>query len=128
MVLTKYYNFSTKVQHLFFAFSSQFKDYCATYYAFCYAVVKQHVITTSIIFRCHNNSFLINDAPLFKVIAFDITHLKCHYYCCTILCCIVLCQIFGNCTIWCFTIFMFRYVMLGFWYFDIALLINVALF
>ena len=37
----------------------------------CCEVVKEH-ITTVIIFSCHNNSFLINDGSLFKVVAFNI--------------------------------------------------------
>ena len=34
--------------------------------------MKKHIITTSITFSCQNNSFLINDAPLFKVVAVNI--------------------------------------------------------
>ena len=37
----------------------------------CCEVVKEH-ITTVIIFSCHNNSSLINDGSLFKVLAFNI--------------------------------------------------------
>ena len=51
---------------------SQFKVYCATYFTLCFAVVKQHVIATAIIFGCQSNSFLINDAPQFKVVAFKV--------------------------------------------------------
>ena len=64
-------DFSTKVRHLFLAFISQFKVYCAIYCALCCAVVKQDIIRTAMIFSCQNNSFLINDAPLFKVVAFN---------------------------------------------------------
>ena len=42
--------------------------YCALY---C-AVVKQHIITRALIFSCQNNSFLINYAPLFKFVTFNI--------------------------------------------------------
>ena len=42
------------------------------YCAHCCAVVKQHIIATAIIFICHNNSVLINDAPLFKAVAFHV--------------------------------------------------------
>ena len=51
----------------------QFKVYYATYFALCCAVVNQHITATIIIFSCHNNSFLINDAPLFKVAAFNVS-------------------------------------------------------
>ena len=42
------------------------------YCAHCCAVVKQHIIATAIIFICHNSSILINDAPLFKAVAFHV--------------------------------------------------------
>ena len=51
---------------------SQFKVYCVKYCAPCCAPVKQHIITTLIIFSCQNDSFSINDAPLFKAVAFNI--------------------------------------------------------
>ena len=31
-----------------------------------------HIHTLAIIFSCHNNSFLINDAELFKLVAFNL--------------------------------------------------------
>ena len=31
-----------------------------------------HIHTLAIIFSCHNNSFLINDAALFKLVAFNL--------------------------------------------------------
>ena len=34
--------------------------------------MRQHIITTAIVLSCHNNSFLINDAPVFKVLAFNV--------------------------------------------------------
>ena len=60
------------MQHLFLAFILQFNVYCTTYCAFACAVVKQRIIKTAIIFSCQNNSFLINDTPLFKVAAFNV--------------------------------------------------------
>ena len=32
--------------------------------------MRQHIVTTAITFSFQNNPFLINDAPLFKVVAF----------------------------------------------------------
>ena len=54
------------------AFISQYKVYWATYCPLCCAVVKQHIIAATIIFSCQNSFFLINDAPLFKNVAFDV--------------------------------------------------------
>ena len=68
LVLTTKWNFSTETQHLFLAFILQFKIYCATD---C-AVVKQDIMTTQIIFSFQNNFCLINDAPLFKLVAFNV--------------------------------------------------------
>ena len=62
----------TKVLYLFFAFISQLKVDCASYIALSCTIVKQHVVTAAMIFRYHINLILINDAPLFKVIAFDV--------------------------------------------------------
>ena len=72
LVLTTKWNFSTETQHLFLAFILQFKIYCATYCALCCAVVKQEIMTTQIIFSFQNNFCLINDAPLFKLVAFNV--------------------------------------------------------
>ena len=55
---------------LIFAFISQFEAYCVVYCRVYCAIVKQHIITTAIIFSFHNNSFLINDATLFKAVTF----------------------------------------------------------
>ena len=55
-----------------FVFFLLVKVYCATYCALYCAVVKQHIITTALIFSCQNNSFLINYAPLFKFVTFNI--------------------------------------------------------
>ena len=71
MILIKQWKCSTKVQHLFLAFISQFNIYCATYCALCFAVVKEHIITAAIVFSCQYNSLLINDAPVFKVVAYN---------------------------------------------------------
>ena len=51
---------------LILAFMSQFKVYCAICFALCCVLVKQNIIAA--IFSCHNNSVLINAAPLFKVV------------------------------------------------------------
>ena len=51
---------------LILAFISQFKVYCTTYFVLCCVLVKQNIIAA--IFSCHNNSVLINAAPLFKVV------------------------------------------------------------
>ena len=32
--------------------------------------MRQHIVATAITFSCQNNPFFINDAPLFKVVAF----------------------------------------------------------
>lgn len=55
---------------LILAFMSQFKVYCAICFALCCVLVKQNIIAA--IFSCHNNSVLINAAPLFKVVAFNV--------------------------------------------------------
>ena len=53
---------------------SQFKVYCATYCTFYCVLVKHRFITTAIIiFSCHNNPFFINDTPLFKLVAFNVS-------------------------------------------------------
>ena len=72
LVLTTKWNVSTETQHLFLAFILQFKIYCATYCALCCAVVKQDIMTTQIIFSFQNNFCLINDARLFKLVAFNV--------------------------------------------------------
>ena len=54
------------------AFLSQFIVNCATYCALCCEVAKQHIIAATIIFNFHNNSFLINDSTLLKVVAFNV--------------------------------------------------------
>ena len=51
---------------LILAFISQFKVYCTTYFVLCCVLLKQNIIAA--IFSCHNNSVLINAAPLFKVV------------------------------------------------------------
>ena len=51
---------------------SQLKVYCATYCALCRAVVRHYIIATAILFSWHNNSFLINNVPLFKRVAFNV--------------------------------------------------------
>ena len=37
-----------------------------------FAVQKRRIVTIAEIFSCQNNSFLINDASLFKVVAFNV--------------------------------------------------------
>ena len=32
--------------------------------------MRQHIVATAITFSCQNNPFFINDAPLFKIVAF----------------------------------------------------------
>ena len=54
--------------------------YYATYCALCPAVVKHHIITVAITLSCHNNFFLINDAPLFKFLAFNVALYQMLYY------------------------------------------------
>ena len=34
--------------------------------------MKQHIITAAVIFTCHNNYFLVNDAQPFKNLAFNV--------------------------------------------------------
>ena len=60
MVLTKYWNFSSKVKHLLLDFILQFKVYCTSYCALCYTIVKQRIITTTMILSSQNDSFFIN--------------------------------------------------------------------
>lgn len=60
------------MSHFFLAFISQVKVYCGVYCALYCGVVKQHMITTAIIFSCQISLLLINHAPLFKVVAFVI--------------------------------------------------------
>lgn len=51
---------------------TQAKVCCATCCALCCVLGKQHIITAEIMFSCHNNYFFINDAPLLKVVAFNV--------------------------------------------------------
>ena len=55
------------------AFISQFKVYYEKYCTHCCAVAKEHILTIVIIFDCENKSFWINDTPLLKVVAFNVT-------------------------------------------------------
>ena len=65
---------------LILAFISQFKVYCTTYFVLCCELVKQNIIAA--IFSCHNNSVLINAAPLFKVVNLNLMLiiLMLHYF------------------------------------------------
>ena len=65
---------------LILAFMSQFKVYCAICFALCCVLVKQNIIAA--IFSCHNNSVLINAAPLFKVVNLNLMLiiLMLHYF------------------------------------------------
>ena len=54
---------------------------CSIYFWLLYPDTKfivQHILQSSsnILFRCHNNSFLNNDAPLFKLVAFNVALLN----------------------------------------------------
>ena len=103
--------------------------------------LKHRIITTAIVFICHNNFFLINDAPFIKLVTsnvaqFDVTLfdlLILYYLICAVSCWTIfkLCYLmfhwfdvarFQYCTSWCFTIFMLYYLILDYFRFQYLML------
>ena len=121
---------------MFLAFTSQYKAYCATYCSLCYAVVKQHIITTAIsyllimhhysklqllILRCLMLYYLILLFLMlhclmlnyFKIALFDVPLFsRCTIQCWTIWCSTIWCYTIYCCTNWRCTVLILCYLVL----------------
>ena len=64
------------MSQLCLTFISQCKVYCATCSAFFCKTLKQQIKTTAKIFISQSKSFMINNAPLFKVVIFNVALLS----------------------------------------------------